>query len=520
MKNLWKGILLITVLLCSIFIVPFEIQAAEVISDVKVEEGKITFTKDSSIDEICTDTQYAGKKKVTTDSYGDTDWIDVTFLKGKEATIDVYPAESKKDKVSVHVLALRKKVKVKFLPKTITYQMTCNGSEVKAGTQYRTIAGSWKDFTSDTLFQKYTMKGTTLYFRLKDSYDASTNTYTPSSKEIKVKVPKKPDGPNTVLQHNTITFKLPKGCSFYMTDGKGATNSALEACAQQVVAKDTTINAAELITKAGIDLTKEDTATSYAAIFCVKRDATDRKLESKETKVYVPWQTVLSDEILHSSTGLEYSFVKNYNQTQATGVKITNHTTKNYQVAVLPEGKELSDYNIAATSGDKKITWFTVSAGKSYTLGNKVAKQGSRLMYREPGVAKNTKTNTPLKIASTIVIEPSGLDYPKAPANDLSLNFSVQTEQVPTASGTALTVTEYTKTVTEGAFYAYEVTDVLVKNVKIDATKTNATKINDIAQTFKVTVKANQYITVYLIRESDGKILAYGSKQVTAGMLY
>lgn len=497
-----------------------QLQAATVISDVKVAEDTISYTCDEAVKEITTQTQLAGKKKVATDVYKSSDDIDLSYLKGKEATVTFFPEGQQDQKTQIHVNKIRNKIKAKFLPKTKTIEVTSYGSKVTEGMQYRTSGGTWKEMTEATDFSMYTTKGATLYIRLKDQYNAEKADYVPYSKQIKLKIPAKAAGPKITIYPDTLSFSLPKGCECYFADGTGAYTEALNAVSMSAVSKAVTVKLPEVLSQGGIDITKENPAVSDAAILHVRRNATDKKLESKETILKLPYQKTLTETVINEKTGIDFTYQLNANQTVANGVKVMNHGDQEMLVAILPKNKTVDQIDLTVTSGTDKITWNVVRPGKSYVISKQKAEEGTQLMYRLKGTAQNDKKNIALAFASTIVVDSRTIAYPKAPASDLGLAFSLKTEETQTPSGTALKVTPYTQITQEDAFYAYEVTDQLVKNVKIDAVKASGyTKLDSLETELKVPVNAGQYITVYLLA-ADGKILAYGSKQVTASVVY
>lgn len=497
-----------------------ELRAASAFSDIQVTEDTISYTCDSAIQEVTAQTQLAGKKKVVTDIYKSSDSINLTYLKGKEATITFYPKGCENQKETIHVNKLRSKVKAKFQPITKTIEVTCNGAKVADEMQYRTSGGVWKDMIAATEFSQYTTKGTTLYIRLKENYDSEKSVYTPYSKQIKIKIPARTAGPKVTVHPDMISFSLPKGCECYFVDGNGNHTEQLDSVSTAAISKAITVNVTNVLSKGGIDISKEDSGVSYAAILHIRRFATAKKMESKETIINIPFQSTLTEDIIDQNTGMDFTYQLNANQTAATGVKVVNHSTKTMMAAILPKDKQVSDIDLTVTSGTDKITWATIQPGKSYVISKLKAVEGSHLVYRTKGTSQNDKTKTPLTLASTIVMDSRTIEYPVAPASDLNLSFSVKTEDPQTASGTSLKVTPYTQITEEGSFYAYEVSDALVKNIKIGAVKASGyTKLDSIETELKVTVNGGQYITVYLLA-ADGKILAYGSKQVTLTYVY
>lgn len=497
-----------------------ELKAASALSDIQVADDTLSYTCSSAVEEVETQTQLAGKKKVVTDVYRSSGIIDLTYLNGKEATITFYPKGNEEQKKTLHVNKLRSKVKAKFQPVTKTIEVTCNGSKVSENMQYKTSGGVWKDMTEATIFSQYTTKGATLYIRLKEVYDSAKSDYTPYSKQIKIKVPARTAGPKVTLQPDMISFSLSKGCECYFADGYGNYTEKLDSVSTAAISKSVTVNIADVLSKGGIDISQEDSRVSYAAILHVRVKATTKRMESKETIVKIPFQSRLTSDIIDENSGIDFTYQLNSNQTATTGVKIINHSDKTMLAGVLPKDKQLGDIDLTVTSGTDRIVWVTVQPGKSYVISKAVAGDGAHLVYRVKGTAQNDKTKTPLVFASTLVMDSKEIQHPVAPASDLGVSFSVKTENPQTASGTSLKVTPYTKISEEGAFYAYEVSDTLVKNIKINEVKTSGyTKIDDVAAEIKVTAKAGQYITVYLLA-ADGKILAYGSKQVTSTYVY
>lgn len=541
-----------------------QLQAASAISEVTVADDTISYTCGASVEEITTQTQLTGKKKVVTDVYKSGTGIDLSYLKGKEATVTIFPKGEQDQKTAVHVNKIRNKIKAKFLPKTRTIEVTSYGSKVTEGIQYRTSSSAWKDMTADTDFSMYTTKGATLYIRLEDQYNADKADYIPYSKQIKLKVPAKAAGPKITIYPDTLSFSLPKGCECYFANGSGVYTEALNAVSMSAVSKSVTVKLPEVLLKGGINIVKDDSAGNagentegnaagnagentegnaaenaevsaggsgegtaggnttgdVAAILHVRKKATDKKLESKETIIQLPYQSKLDAAVIDEKTGIDFIYQLNANQTVANGVKVMNHGDKEMLVAVLPKDKTVDQIDLTITSGTDKITWNVIRPGRSYVISKKKAEEGTYLMYRIKGTAKNDKKKTELAFASTIVVDSRAIAYPKAPASDLGLSFSLKTEETQTPSGTALKVTPYTQITQEGTFYAYEVTDQLVKNIKINAVKTSGyMKLDSLETEIKVTANAGQYITVYLLA-ADGKILAYGSKQVTASVVY
>lgn len=494
--------------------------AASAFTNIEVSDDILSYTCDTTIQEIVVKTQFAGKKKVATDYYTNTGSIPIGYLKGKEATLTFYPKGDADKKKSIHVKKLRNKIKAKFQPVTKTVEVTSNGSKITEDIQYKTNGGEWTDMTAATEFSQYTTKGATLYLRLDEAYDASQADYTPYSKQIKIKIPARTAGPKVTVHPDTISFSLPKGCECYFVKGDGTHTDKLDSVSTSAINKAVTINVEKILSKGGIDISKEDENVSYAAILHVRRKATTKKMESKETIINIPFQSTLGTEVIDATSGISFIYQLNANQTAATGVKVINRSGKTMMAAVLPKDKEIQDIDLSITSGSDKIVWATILPGKSYVISKLKAVEGAHLVYRIKGTAKNDKKKIPLALASTIVMDSSTIEYPTAPASDLGLSFSVKEENPQTASGTSLKVTPYSGIEEEGMFYAYEVSSTLVKSVKINAVKASGyTKIDDINTELKVPVNSGQYITVYLLA-ADGKILAYGSKQVTSNYVY
>lgn len=485
-----------------------------------VSGGAIWFDEDhSGVHQINVDTSI--KRKNIHDIYSkDAKVILLQYLKGKEATVSVYANDDDSKKQTIKVNAQARKVKAKFLPKTYGVTVKVNGSEVKERLEYKYTPGNdWVSFDDKTSFEPFTMHGVTLTIRVAGKYDKTSMIYTPDSKEIKVKIPARKAGPSVIVDPNSISISLPKGCSFYVTDGEGNVNDKLNAVSQAAVTKTQVINLSDVISRGGLSLTEKSETSSYAAIIRVQKQATDKVMQSKDTVLKIPYQDVIvAEEAISSASGISYTYKYNLNKTAATGITVINKSSKDYLVGVIGKDVSVDSINLTAKTGSGAVKWFTVKAGKSYVLAKTVAVEGGKVLYRVAGVKANKTKKIDLKLASTIVQDRVPIEYPAAPKNDLGLTFSKLTETVPTASGTAITIQAYPDA-PDGSQYVYEVGSTLVKNVKIGETKAGATVIENIAESRKVTVSKGQYITAYLI-DADNKIISYCSKQVMETDLY
>lgn len=440
-----------------------------------------------------------GSKEIK-DVYEKVDSIDISYLAGKAADITVAKeGEEKTD--TFKVAAQAKKVKAKFDPKTYSASLEVDGQAVTEGVQARIGNKELEDISN---LEKYTVKGATLYLsKAEDSIDEKgETTYTPVSKEAKVKIPAKKNGPKVTIDPKKFTFKLAKGCEYWATAGD-VTVSEAAAAAKTVSMAD--VN--KLLADKSGSVAEADGKIKYREVseditFKFYKSATDKAMKSKATVVEVPAQAEVNGDELISC---EVTF--NSKKTEATGIAVKNTTNSAIEFMVVAKDTDLSKIDLAA----KTTKWTTLKKnGNTKKISVKKLTAGDFLIVRVAGQKANAKQDIKFALASQISTSGAVIALPEKVKSDLAASLGQPTEAVSSASKAAITVTD----ATEGATYKYEKSTKEVKAYEIGKAAPG-TVITD--KKADVDAKKGDWITVYA--EVDGKVVAFKSLKVEASHL-
>lgn len=496
-------------------------------------DSDMIVVKSEGVDRIYVETQIGNKKpavemyKFKTGDGEKTANIDLSYLKGKDAVVKVYSRKAPKSVVTIKVSAQPKKLKGKFNAKTGEMAVTLGGGNVKSEDVNCRIGRKVKNLT-ECNFENYYVKGATLYLSTKKTEKkeniavGTTASFTPASKEAKVKIPARPKGPSAVINPDLLSITLARGSVIRVTgkDGKVVSEAATA---------NKTLDVKEFVSRAGIKIDDPNepgrSTSSTAAILEVYKEATETKLESKVTEVKVPWQPIFDESLIGGSNGVTYSAIYNSGKTKQTGIKVNNKTNEILHVAILPGDKTVADINLIETDSAKKLVWYEVKPGRMRDItGDKVV-SGAQLVYRVRGVvATSTKK---LQLASTIVADPVRIKVVNTAKNETGLISVSPTapdgSYDKSASYTALKINP----VSAGVKYAYTVRDRSLTGVKIgyklgDLKEYGTIVTEGVASdgtAMHVKITANQWIVVFVM-DAEDNVIAYGSRQVTKSDMY
>lgn len=521
--------LLVMAIMLAAFVKAGKVNAEETVElDYKVtsiEESLITVeeleTAEAKITKIYVDTTIGTSTKVTKETYDLKDGkalIDLQYLNGKKAKLVIYSDTEKKKAVTLEVAA-KEKPKAVYDRFNEKLKVTVNGTEVDLEKvvcimNNKTASASAFDFTD------YYKKGATGIIYVKGEGPASEITTVstvevkPESKEIKIKIPAQKKAPNIKINVESVSFKLPKGCTYEIIGSRAGI--ALSVASESAVGSAKDIDIVKVLSEAGISLTEErEKGSGESALIEVYRNGTEKAVPSRIAEVYLPVQKVITADEIATSSGVTFENVYTKNKLKMTGVKVTNNTKDIYQVAAVGKDTTLDKVDLLSKDKATKIKWKTLKPGKSAKYTTKTAPEGTRFIYRIKGV-KKTK-NADLVLPSVIIMDPRSVIIEKAPAKTVNITLSSKpVEGADTASGTSLSVAE----VTDAAGYVYTVVDKQVKSVQIGTliSDVNGEEIG-LRVSKKVTVKAKQWITVYAYNDK-GEIITFGCKKVTKDMIY
>ena len=432
------------------------------------------------------------------DVYEKTSSIDISYLAGKAAEIKIEKAnDTKTDTIKVDAQA--KKVKATFDPQNYSATLTVDGNAVAHADVYARIGSKP---VNETKLESYTVKGATLYLSTKEKALDGDNTesYTPASKEAKVKIPAKKNGPKVTVDPKKFTFKLAKGCEYWAT-ANGKTVSEAAAAAK-------TVSLSEVVTKldeksAQVAQTG-DTSKNYRLVtkdisFKFYKSSTTKAMQSKATVVEVPAQATADGDKLVS-----YEPTFNSKKTEATGIVVKNTTGSAVEFMVVPTGTDLTKIDLAA----KTTKWITLKKkDDTKKIAAKNLKAGDFLIVREAGQKENKKNNIDFALASQISTSGAVIALPAKVTNDLGVTMVAPTT-ADSASKTAITVS----TKTEGATYKYEVGTKEVKAFEIGKAAPGSALADPAGGKGNVAAKKGDWITVY--EEVGGKVVKFKSLKV------
>lgn len=437
-----------------------------------------------------------GSKEIE-DVYEKVDSIDISYLAGKAADITI--AKKGSDKTDTFkVAAQAKKVKAKFDPEHYSASLEVDGQTIKTEDVLSRIGSKEVDITD---LEEYTVKGATLYLSKAEGgiIKEGDTTYTPASKEAKVKIPAKKNGPKVTIDPKKFTFKLAKGCEYWATVGD-VTVSESAASAKTVSMAD--VN--KLLAEKSSSVAKADGAIKYREVseditFKFYKSANAKAMQSKATVVPVPAQAEVDGDELISC---EVTF--NSKKTEATGIAVKNTTNSAIEFMVVAKDTDLSKIDLAA----KTTKWTTLKKnGNTKKISAKKLNAGDFLIVRVAGQKANAKQDIKFALASQISTSGAVIALPAKVTNDLGATISAPTT-ADGASKAAITVSNKTS----GATYKYEVGTKEVKVFEIGKAAPGS-ELADVSDgKGNVAAKKGDWITVY--EEVGGKVVKFKSLKV------
>lgn len=496
---------------------------------VSTERIEYKLTASGSPDATKVDTSgLSYKKDVTLKIYSGTDW----------GTDDQDSNEAK-----IEIKAQPTKITAKFNPKEeslkqieVTAGSTLdNGNSTTAAKwEYKTLySNTWVNgntLTKEKL-DEYAVYGATLCIRqcsTSGSTSGSTTTFPTTgniaSKEVKLKIPKKANGPKAVVDPVKITVTIPAKCQWRIVGANLGT--AVDTVTKRTdiwtagwIKNETkkTYTAKELNDKipATAQIASKKVSVLDGATIELQTEATAKKQESKISYVTLPTQ----ENAPAINTDYTLEPVINTTKNIITGLKITNKTDKAMQVLVT----EVSNVEPTATPAptvkdtfdltDAKFT--AVGAKQTKVLPVKTAANGNYLIIRYTGKKANAKLKTEMELSSKTSVEK--IDYPVAATKDLTVTLT--TDGVSDSGKTKVKVTN---TDTADVKFYYKVVNSMPKFVELNATKTSLgldAEISSPSSGTDVAVSAGKYIIVYECKNKtddpkDGVVLKYGCIEV------
>lgn len=274
------------------------------------------------------------------------------------------------------------------------------------------LSGQWKPFNELNL-QKYSALGAQLYFRLNSGEEQI-------SKESKLNLSKLSNAPNIVIDGAKHSIKLTNKMEYRVKVATGAYGE----WTTPTFADNKANGIVSLRSLSGSDASSNGngvTTTFLEMELQVRMKATDKKPISK-TKTMILNQ---AGSPAFGSSGIEVTLVNSSDLTK--GIKVTNHSSYAYQVAIVNKKVNDSTYGAYAALGTVKLDakstkeegflgFMNVASEKSVTIPYtkfKAFEKDYVVVCRLASIKDNTKTATnEFRLASPIV--PVGGDQPVA----------------------------------------------------------------------------------------------------------
>lgn len=450
-----------------------------------------------------------------------------------------------------------KKLEVKYAPKDAALTVKADGTDLKAtdGTyEIKTLYGDWIDSTKVDAekYESYAVYGATLVVREKASASK------PASKEVKVKIPKKANGPKATINPTKLTVTIPKNTVWRIvgdtprtdvkanaddkyiwtataTDNEGwIKNSegkaqALTELQKKITEAGATIEKLKLNPKydaAETDNTKdafgkylktdgkgtndpteadkENTAIALfdeGAVLELKTEATDKKAESKVSFFEIPVQS----EAVELGTDFTVSYSLTKDKSKVSKLEVKNPSSSVTLEVALADS---SSYDLT------KVTFAKLAPGATKAYGASAAKEGKVLLVRTASVAANAKNKVEMalggKVAECVVA------YPKK-AEALS-GVTLEKKAGATKAGDA---TLKIASPDEAKAYAYQIGDKEV-TLGLGPVLPEGTTVITPAADKSVTKElsglvADKYITVYEYDADTKAVSKMVSHKITSG---
>ncbi len=423
-------------------------------------------------------------------------------------------------------------------------------TDTAAGWEYKTAYSTeWTNglFLSEEKIDEYATYGATLLIRQCSSNDG-TPTKLPTSgtipsKEVKLKIPKKSNGPKAVVDPVKITVTIPANCEWriigdYDLKATSPTKQRKNIWTSLAVDDETggwienstkkaytvsELNAKILDSatqKVSIDNTDVPVSVLLGATIELRTTATAKKQASKLSYVYLPAQTA-------APLTTEYTLepVINAKKNTVTGLKITNKTKNPMQILVTEESNITTTQGTGGAADTHKVndsfdltseTFTAVGANQAKVLPVTKAAEDNFLVIRYTGKKANAKLKTDMVLSSKTDV--TKITYPKSASKGLSVTLS----QGGT-SGTKFIVSGSNSTDTSNYEFYYRIEDSSPTSIALNATKTSLglslAVSNPATGVDNVTVATGKYIVVYECEKTSGIIKAYGSAEVKEGAI-
>lgn len=442
----------------------------------------------------------------------------------KETNIKVYNAadssdgtlEGVKDSSAIAIVkvpAQPKKVTITFKPgEAAGKQIEVATSEKKLGNgsdsadadwEYRTLYGTWnngKNLTA-TKIDQYAQYGTTLCIRQTAKTNADKKSGNLASKEVKLKIPKKANGPKVAVDPVKISVTIPAKSLFRVLS---VTNGTATVISKNNTETKNWLPCDSKKTYTVADLNKElqdgKSVLTQDTIIEVKTAAQTKKLESKVSSVTLPKQedAPVTDESIFVVTP---NIDKKKNET--TGITIENKSENPIQVVVVEASKvDESSKKLKADTDLSAEKFIDIPAKGKKVIKKATASEGKWLAVRYKGQKANAKKEIPMSLSSAAAV--TKIEYPAAPTSDLGATLS---------AGSAVGTTKITVT---GSNILYKVFEKKSKPkfIPINSTKDSVGATAYSSSNADISVKAGQFIVVYTY-DDKGKITKYSLLEVS-----
>ncbi len=499
----------------------------KIVSTERIEYKLNSYGEPSSTEHTVVDTSGLNyKKSVILKIYSGTDWGDET----KAAIIKISPQSSK--------------ITAKFNPngedgKKIV--VTADSNELyNENWEYRTLYSNfWINGQNlEENLEQYMVYGTTLCIRRSSQtiYNNPSDGGNIASKEVKLKIPKKPNGPKAVVDPVKISVTIPAKCEWRIV---GSANLS--------TAVDTITKRKDIWTAGWIKNETKKTYTSKeldkiignqiipsfqfegdsnsvnnvpASILLgvtleFKTMATTKKMESKISYITLPQQKkapIYKSYTASDINDADYTFepVINTTKNTVTGLKFTNKTDQPMQVFVTNQSNVdnsiVSAPKIKDTFDLSSSPFTAVGANQSKVFPIKKVPEESWLVVRYTGKKANAKLKTDMELSSAVsVVEIK--NYPTAASKELEVTLT--TDGVVDIGKTKVKVSNITS---NNTIYC-KMVNSLPKFIELNATKDTLGLNTIVGNGVDVAVIAGNYIIAYEC-DNNGTVIKYGYAKV------
>lgn len=461
--------------------------------------------------------------------------VDISnFSTAKDITLQAYAdkdlkADDTPDTEKITINKIGKKVVAKYAPSAVAgskIEFTIDGGKVDAkDLQFRTAATAWQDVIQqvsgnnvnmiETNLDYYSLYGATLIIRRKpvnDNPSASPAVVGYSaSKEAKLKIPKKANGPKAVVDPVKLQVTIPAKSEWRIigdtalsgtvstaanvnkkiwtlnsaTDTEGWIKADSKLVLTDKVFKET-INAANLLNG------KKPSLWSGATIE-VRKAATEKAAASKISFVDLGDQGDEPD-ITAGSEEITWKYYADAKNLKVMGLEITNKKDKAMQVAIVDSNTDITTVDKINEIDLTNVKFTTVKANGTAKIPVKTAAKDKVLIFRYAGV-KATK-DKPMTIASKL--NASKYTYPTPATADLNASLAAKTDNEGKSVLTAPTNSGQLE-------YGYATSSTNITSLPLEKKADGVTKLT--AATTDISTSAGQYIVVYEY-DKDTKIIS------------